>query len=365
MSKVFISSVITGFEAQRDAVRQAILTLGHEAIRAEDFGVRPDTPQRACLNELRESDLVVLVIGGRYGAVQPGSGLSATHEEFRDAAATKPVLVFVEHLAEREPAQLQFLSEVQDWASGKLTGGFSVADELQSIAIRAIRDWEVREARGVRSAPEELYGRAAEVAGEPANRPELVVAMAFGPLATVMTAREFETSATEERVYDQAIATGLFRKMTRVETSRDAGVLQLDDGAARIRLAQDGGMAVSVDPTIQQSDRTMLSAIVDEDLTAKLTAVLAFSGALIEQLDPTERASEIAGFALLREVRWLPWRTAAEYASVGGSGTINSRGDSEIELKLPETPTKRSRFFYRRHQIAEETAVLLRRAATR
>lgn len=96
MSKVFISSLITGFEAQRNAVREAIVTLGHQAIRAEDFGVRPDSPQRACLGELRESDLVILIIGVRYGAIQPGSGLSATHEEFREAAATKPVLVFVE-----------------------------------------------------------------------------------------------------------------------------------------------------------------------------------------------------------------------------------------------------------------------------
>ena len=46
---------------------------------AEDFGARPDSPQVACLTGLRQSDIVVLIVGEHYGAVQP-SGQSATHE---------------------------------------------------------------------------------------------------------------------------------------------------------------------------------------------------------------------------------------------------------------------------------------------
>jgi hypothetical protein len=50
----------------------------------------------ACLQGLRGSELVVLILGERYGAVPPGSGLSATHEEYRDARGTKPVVAFVQ-----------------------------------------------------------------------------------------------------------------------------------------------------------------------------------------------------------------------------------------------------------------------------
>lgn len=96
MARVFLSSVVTGFEEYREAAADAIATLGHEVVRSEQFGVRPDTPQRACLGELRSTELVVLVLGARYGFVNPVSGLSATHEEFREAAATKPVLVFIQ-----------------------------------------------------------------------------------------------------------------------------------------------------------------------------------------------------------------------------------------------------------------------------
>ncbi|MCC6958857.1 MAG: DUF4062 domain-containing protein [Dehalococcoidia bacterium] len=365
MAKVFISSVITGFEAQRDAVAQAIINLGHQVVRAEDFGVRPDSPQRACLGELRDSDLVVLVMGERYGAIQAGSGLSATHEEFREAASNKPLLVFVEDGVELEAAQQAFLSEVQDWASGKLTGRYSSPEVLQGLVTRAIHDWEVRDLRGAKTVPDELAARAREIAGDSLGRPELVVALAFGPLGTLVPVREFESHATEERVYDHAVAARLFRKMARVDSNRDGGVLQLDDGRTRIRVAQDGAMAIVTDPTVERSDRTVLAAIVAEDLASKLEASLGLGRALIEHIDPTERAGDVSGFVLLRGVGWVPWRTAAEYAADGGSGTMNSRGDSELLIGLPETPTKRSRLFYRTKDIAAETAAILRREATR
>lgn len=89
--KVFISSLIAGFEPFREAVRSAVTTLRHEPVMAEDFGARPSSPQVACLSGLREADAVVLVLGDRYGAVQ-ASGLSATHEEYREAQGRKPVI---------------------------------------------------------------------------------------------------------------------------------------------------------------------------------------------------------------------------------------------------------------------------------
>lgn len=42
--KVFISSLISGLEALRDAASSGVTTLGHRAVRAEDFGATPDSP---------------------------------------------------------------------------------------------------------------------------------------------------------------------------------------------------------------------------------------------------------------------------------------------------------------------------------
>ncbi len=53
--RVFISSVITGYEHFRVAVAAAVESLGHEVIRAEDFGASPGTPQQACLGGVRRA----------------------------------------------------------------------------------------------------------------------------------------------------------------------------------------------------------------------------------------------------------------------------------------------------------------------
>src|SRR5262245_40121385 len=117
--KIFISSVIRGFEAYRDAAARAARALRHEVKRAEDFSASPSTPQQACLSGIRWAEAVILIIGSRYGPRQP-SGLSATHEEYREARGRCPVIVLVQRGVDLEPAQQEFLGEVQAWATGHL-----------------------------------------------------------------------------------------------------------------------------------------------------------------------------------------------------------------------------------------------------
>jgi hypothetical protein len=45
--KIFISSLISGFEPFREAARSAIANLRHEAVMAEEFGAQPTSPQIA------------------------------------------------------------------------------------------------------------------------------------------------------------------------------------------------------------------------------------------------------------------------------------------------------------------------------
>ena len=103
--KAFISSVISGFGDLRDAAAEAVKALRHEAIRAEDFGASTATPQQVCLEGVRRADFMVLLLGGRYGDLQP-SGMSATQEEFREARDRMEVMAFVQDgvSAEEEPA---------------------------------------------------------------------------------------------------------------------------------------------------------------------------------------------------------------------------------------------------------------------
>lgn len=136
--KVFVSSVITGFEKERAAVREAIITLGHEPIMAEDFGAQPRSPQVACLQHLRESDLVILVLGERYGPPQ-ASGLSATHEEYLEARDSKHLLAFVCEDMTAEPKQAALIAKVEQWAGGLLRHGYrSMTDCGRRSRVKSI-----------------------------------------------------------------------------------------------------------------------------------------------------------------------------------------------------------------------------------
>ena len=115
--KVFISSLISGMEATRTAAREAVEMLRGVAIMAEDFSAGANSPQVTCLTGLRQADLVLLILSEGYGMMQP-SGLSATHEEYREAKGRKPVIAFVQRGIAAEPSQQAFIQEVQKWEGG-------------------------------------------------------------------------------------------------------------------------------------------------------------------------------------------------------------------------------------------------------
>jgi hypothetical protein len=134
--------------------------------RDEDFGAQANSPQIACLKDVREADLVVLILGESYGAAQQ-SGLSATHEEYREARGRKPILAFVQRGIKPDAQQKEFLDEVQGWESGLFRKGFSGADDLQVAIIRALHQHDLAAAvapvdlqdigkRALAALPEEL-----------------------------------------------------------------------------------------------------------------------------------------------------------------------------------------------------------------
>lgn len=145
--RVFVSSVIRGLEEFRDAAVRAARSLRHEVKRAEDFGASPASPQEACLAGVRWADVVLLILGERYGDPQ-ASELSPTHEEYREARERCSVLALIQDGVEREPAQARFLEEVRDWVSGHYTASFSTPEEIHDEVVRALHELELAHAAG-------------------------------------------------------------------------------------------------------------------------------------------------------------------------------------------------------------------------
>ena len=96
MTTVFVSSVFEGLEDTRERLRDAILQAGDVPIGMEDFGARVEAPREVFLDEVQPADVVVLIVGPRYGSLDAATGISNTHLEFREAQRCGiPVLAFL------------------------------------------------------------------------------------------------------------------------------------------------------------------------------------------------------------------------------------------------------------------------------
>jgi hypothetical protein len=149
MDKVFVSSVMRGFEAEREAVRQAIESLGLRPSMAELSPASPDPSKHALLSLVDQADAVVLVLGGRYGFIAE-HGLSPTEDEYDHAVKTAtPVLAFVQRDVEREARQETFVAKVQGgWGEGAFTGFFGNPNELLLGVVKALANLQAAELGG-------------------------------------------------------------------------------------------------------------------------------------------------------------------------------------------------------------------------
>lgn len=363
---VFVSSVVGGYEAYREAAVEAIETLGHRAVRAEDFGAAPTTPQQACLDAVRQSDVMVLLIGPAYGAPQ-SSGLSATHEEYREARERKPVLVFVESDVEREPAQEQFLHEVQGWATGHFRAAYSSVDELKKAVTRDLHEHELATSAGSVDENELLARAKALLPTQHAGvgHAALSVAVAGGPTQQVIRPAELEDSTLARDLQQEA----LFGSDPVLDLSEGTQVhvqghqLLLEQRSASVAVDESGGVVISQLASRQRRDHgAVLPSLIEEDVTDAVLRAVRFVGAVLERIDPVHRLTDVVVAAQIQNAEYLPWRTRAEQHENPNTATMSiagGRGNSMVVL----SPARRNRqaLTHDAERIATDLTALLRR----
>lgn len=94
--QVFVSSTFIDLIEERQTAVQAILEAGHIPAGMELF-IAGDESQWDIIKEwIDESDVYMLIIGGRYGSIEPKSGKSYTHLEYEYAlSVSKPHFVII------------------------------------------------------------------------------------------------------------------------------------------------------------------------------------------------------------------------------------------------------------------------------
>jgi hypothetical protein len=86
---VFVCSTFDDLEQEREAVLDAIRRVQQRHNAMEFFGARPGQPIDVCLDEVRKSDLLVVIVGLKYGSLPPGMGISYSQAEYEEGRGSK------------------------------------------------------------------------------------------------------------------------------------------------------------------------------------------------------------------------------------------------------------------------------------
>lgn len=83
--QVFVSSTYADLFEERQAAVQAILDAGHIPAGMELFKAGNESQLKTIYKWIDECDVYMLILGGRYGTIEPKSGKSYTHVEYEYA----------------------------------------------------------------------------------------------------------------------------------------------------------------------------------------------------------------------------------------------------------------------------------------
>lgn len=366
---VFISSLISGFEAQRAAAKAAIELLRHRPIMAEDFGARPSSPQVACLNGVREADLVILILGDRYGATQ-ASGLSATHEEYREARGNKQILVFL-NANNPDSEQAAFIQEISGWEQGMFRDAFTDAADLGRRVTQAIHGYELANVTGPLD-PAALAHRAIALLPEVERDQSgisLQLAVATGPQATILRPAEMEAHDLAEALEQQALFGKpplLDRRLGTESGLEDHALVIAQEGRfgarTEVRFWGTGDMRLIV--PVRDDDRSGMSMVIEEIVAEQLASTIAFAAWTLARVDPTQKLSHVALAARVTGRSAMSWRTRAEHAASPNAGSWDAMGrehEREEPVQLSPPHMVRAALTMNAAKVAEDLLVLLRR----
>ncbi len=94
--QVFVSSTFIDLKEERQAAVEAILSSGHIPAGMELFTAGDESQMTVIKRWIDESDIYLLILGGRYGSIEKKSGKSYTHLEYEYALSTnKPLFAVV------------------------------------------------------------------------------------------------------------------------------------------------------------------------------------------------------------------------------------------------------------------------------
>lgn len=147
--QVFISST-SEFAAERLSLAAAIDSMEDMDFKAyvyEDERPPGTAPEKHCARRMRESELVVLVVGSNFGTTFPNETTSIVQWEYEYAKdLPRPLHPYVKKLpdvAAIDPRQADFIRNLTDFSKGSWSRIFSNERELLDWSVKDLRKWRL------------------------------------------------------------------------------------------------------------------------------------------------------------------------------------------------------------------------------
>ena len=221
-------------------------------------------------------------------------GISATHEEYREAKDRCRVLAFVLRDAEREELQQRFVEEVRDWAGGVLHWEFASPDELRDAVTRALHDVELEERTGPLDEGE-MVERAQALIPERYGFQvaTLCLATTCGPRQQALRPAQLEDPALGRDLHREILLgdDAVFERTEGVQT-RIEGEAYPGSTASLPACRFLGSVRLTWPAT--GAGVAALPALIEEDLGDQLSRSLRLTAWILDRIDPVRRLSHVA-----------------------------------------------------------------------
>ncbi len=363
MNTVFISSVMRDFAEERETAKDAIESLGLKAVMAETAAASADPSKTALLGLVETSDVVVLVLPGRYGYIG-ASGRSPTEEEFNHAVKVgKPILVFVQEDVDRDPKQQAFIARVRGtWETGSYTASFRTPRELLAAVVRALN--ELRTSMASPDTVPTAQLRAGDLAagerrGHSGGRNVRVVMVPVGA-GMVLDAFALDDPAIADRVIEAARRHRVISQTAAVQPQlTSAGIVLAAQGSrhqdrAVVMFADDGAVVVETDASAEGTMGFMALS------HPKAATAIAAAGSLAQDLwglaEGGERIRQIAAAI------GVPDAANCVYSMSGQTGGSMTMGSAPSPLVAPDPAVILRRNDLGQPRTSDQLLVPLRRA---
>jgi len=336
--RVFVSSVVEGFEDFRQAAREGIHSAGGVAVLVnEDFPAQAESSRNVCLDAVSSCDHLVCIIGPRGGWTAP-SGKLVVEEEIEEAKRRKiPLHLYVQEVARDADAD-RIVRQLSDYVGGTFRRTFSTPQGLKETIQRdlhqvlAVTRLTTREANSLQDSFRKPYKIDSEAMLRfvltPEREDELID-------PTRLRSEEFRTL-----IYGIGVArdVGLLGYEHRKEgTIVDGSLVILQDGTSaqnrqgphvRLQVLETGELTVDANVTGRMrrgTDHSFFeSGVIDlNEVGLVLRQCFAFANALYADLDPFRKYSR---FLYNVGLSGLGYRNLERNPVPRSSFTMNMRG---------------------------------------